>query len=132
MLKLYLFLHFLDFFMKYCTALIIALLLTTSCSIFSSLTSNTTIKPNESFVLGNNQHGSFTTYLKNEGATVLKIYQAPIDGETYSLLVIKPKETVTVRTEKNTALIIENTGNEEASVSLKVRGDLNLGMGYNK
>lgn len=132
MLKLYLFLHFLDFFMKYCTALIIALLLTTSCSIFSSLTSNTTIKPNESFVLGNNQHGSFTTYLKNEGATVLKIYQAPIDGETYSLLVIKPKETVTVRTEKNTALIIENTGNEEASVSLKVRGDLNLGMNYNK
>lgn len=132
MLKLYLFLHFLDFFMKYCTALIIALLLTTSCSIFSSLTSNTTIKPNESFVLGNNQHGSFTTYLKNEGATVLKIYQAPIDGETHSLLVIKPKETVTVRTEKNTALIIENTGNEEASVSLKVRGDLNLGMNYNK
>lgn len=132
MLKLYLFLHFLDFFMKYCTALIIALLLTTSCSIFGSLTSNTTIKPNESFVLGNNQHGSFTTYLKNEGATVLKIYQAPIDGGAHSLLVIKPKETVTVRAEKNTALIIENTGNEEASVSLKVRGDLNLGMGYNK
>lgn len=86
--------------MKYCTALIIALLLTTSCSIFGSLTSNTTIKPNESFVLGNNQHGSFTTYLKNEGATVLKIYQAPIDGETHSLLVIKPKEIVTVRAKK--------------------------------
>lgn len=109
-----------------------ALTLTTfSCGILGSLNSNTSIKPKQSFVLGNNQHGSFQTYLKNEGVTILKIYQAPIDGGTHSPVFIKPLETATIKTEKNTALIIENTGNEFASVTLKVKGDLNLGMTYN-
>lgn len=101
-----------------------------SCSVFSSLNSNTSIKPKESFVLGNNKHGSFKTHLKNEGVTTLKIYQAPIDGGTHSPVLVKPQETAFVKTEKNTALIIENTGDEYASVTLKVKGDLNLGMNY--
>ncbi len=117
--------------MKTVIALFGTLLLTTSCGVFSSLNSNTSIKPKESFVLGNNKHGSFKTYLKNEGVTILKVYQAPIDGGTYSPFLLKPQETATVNTEKNTALIIENTGDEYASVTLKVKGDLNLGMGYN-
>lgn len=112
------------------TLLAILLLTTSSCGIFSSLNSNTSIKPKESFVLGNNKHGSFKTHLKNEGVTILKVYQAPIYGGTYSQVLIKPQETTTIKTEKNTALIIENTGEEYASVTLKVKGDLNLGMNY--
>ncbi|NNT71964.1 hypothetical protein HKT18_07025 [Flavobacterium sp. IMCC34852] len=102
-----------------------------SCGVFESLNSNTAIKPKEKFVLGNNKHGVFKTHLKNEGITVLKIYQAPIDGGSYSPIMLQPQETATVKTAKNTALIIENTGEEYASVTLKVRGDLNLGMSYN-
>lgn len=116
--------------MKSLIALFGTLLLVTSCVVFDSLNSNTSIKPNESFVLGNNKHGSFKTHLKNEGVTVLKVYQAPIDGGTYSPVLIKPQETTTIKTEKNTALIIENTGDKDASVTLKVKGDLNLGMNY--
>ncbi len=116
--------------MKSIIALFATLLLTTSCGVFGSLNSNTSIKPKESFVLGNNNHGSFKTYLKNEGVTVLKIYKAPIAGGTHSPQLVKPQETIFVKTEKNTALIIENTGNEYASVTLKVKGDLNLGMTY--
>jgi hypothetical protein len=116
--------------MKATIALFAILLLTTSCGVFSSLNSNTSIKPKESFVLGNNKHGSFKTHLKNEGVTILKVYQAPIDGGTYSPILIKPQEFASVTTAKNTALIIENTGDEYASVTLKVKGDLNLGMNY--
>jgi len=76
------------------------LLLASSCSVFGSLNSNTSIKPNETFVLGKNQHNAFKTYLKNEGTTTLKIYQAPINGGTHSPVVIKPKETATIKTAK--------------------------------
>jgi hypothetical protein len=117
--------------MKSLIALFATLLLTTSCGVFGSLNSNTSIKPKESFVLGNNKHGSFKTHLKNEGVTILKIYQAPIDGGSHSSVLIKPQESTTIKTDKNTALIIENTGDEYASVTLKVKGDLNLGMTYN-
>lgn len=118
--------------MKKIILLAYVIIATASCSVFSSLNSNTSIKPKERFVLGNNKHGSFKTHLKNEGVTVIKIYQAPIDGGTYSPQLLKPQETATVKTAKNTALVIENTGDEYASVTLKVKGDLNLGMTYNE
>jgi hypothetical protein len=113
-------------------AILFALVITTaSCGIIGSLNSNTSIKPNESFVLGDNKHGVFKTHLKNEGVTVLKVYKAPNDGGTHSPQWVKPQETIFVKTEKNTALVIENTENQYASVTLKVKGDLNLGMTYN-
>jgi hypothetical protein len=107
------------------------LLLTfTSCSIFGSLTSNTVIKPNDSFILGNNEHGSFKVKLKNVCNHDIKIFMAPINGGTHSPVIVKPRETVTVTAERNTALIIENMTNEEASVDLYVTGDTGLSMGY--
>jgi hypothetical protein len=118
--------------MKKILALLVLIISTFSCGVFDSLNSNTSIKPKEKFVLGNNKHGSFKTYLKNEGVTILKIYQSPIDGETHSSFIIRPQETAFVKIDKNTALIIENTEDEYGSITLKVKGDLNLGMGYNK
>jgi hypothetical protein len=117
--------------MKTLITLFAILLIAPSCGVFGSLNSNTSIKPKESFVLGNNEHGSFKTHLKNEGVTLLKVYQAPIAGGTHSPQFVKPQETIFVKTERNTALVIENTGYEYASVTLKVKGDLNLGMTYN-
>jgi hypothetical protein len=112
--------------MKTIIAFFAILFLTTSCGVFDSLNSNTSIKPKESFIIGNNK-----PHLKNEGVTILKVYQAPINGGTHSPILIKPQETAFLKTEKDTALIIENTGDEYASVTLKVKGDLNLGMTYN-
>lgn len=117
--------------MKIKLALAGLLLATTSCGLFNSLNSNTSIKPKESFVLGNNKHGVFKAYLINEGSTDLKVYQAPIEGGTHSPIVLKPNESAKVKTDKNTALIIENKGDVYGSVTLKVKGDLNLGMTYN-
>lgn len=111
------------------TTLFLALTLT-SCSVFGSLTSNTTIQPNDSFVLGNNEHGSFKVKLKNVSNNILKVYKAPIEGGTHSPVMVKPNESVTVKADRNTALVIENKSNEVASVDLYVTGDTGLSMGY--
>lgn len=113
------------------TSFLLAMALT-SCSVFGSLTSNTTIQPNESFVLGNNEHGTFSLKLKNVSNHDLKILMAPITGGTYSPIMVKPRETVKVKVEQNTAILIENKSNEEASVDLYVTGDTGLSMGYQK
>jgi len=111
------------------TILFLALSLA-SCSALGSLTSNTTIQPNDSFVLGNNKHGCFNVKLKNVSNHDLKIFMAPIDGVTHSPIMIKPNESVKVKAESNTALVIENKSSEVASVDLHVTGDTGLSMGY--
>lgn len=102
----------------------------TACSVFSSLTSNTTIKPNERFVLGDNEHGKFTAKLTNVSNYPLEVYMAPIGGGTHSKKTIQPRESFTANVAGNTALIIENTSQEQANVEIRASGDLNLGMGY--
>lgn len=107
------------------TTLLLATIFT-SCS----LTSNTIIKPNDSFVLGNNEHGSFKVSLKNVSKNNLEVYHAPIEGGKHSSQKVKPNEYATVKVDRNTALIINNTSKDTASVDLKVTGDTGLSMGY--
>lgn len=116
--------------MKKAVSTIFLALLITSCSIFGSLTSNTFIKSNDSFVLGNNEHGTFKAKLKNLSNHDLKIFMAPIAGGTHSAIIVKPNQSVTVKADRNTALIIENKSNETASVDLYVTGDTGLSMEY--
>jgi hypothetical protein len=99
----------------------------TSCG----LTSNTTIKPNDSFVLGNNQHGSFKVKLKNMGAQNLEVYHAPVAGGRHSGQTVQPNQRVTIKVSSNTALVIKNATADTTSVNLKVSGDTGLSMGYN-
>ena len=105
-------------------------ILTSSCGIFSSLNSNTSIKPNDSFVLGDNEHGTFKVKLKNVSKNDITIYKAPLAGGTHSPEIIAPNETTTVKVDSNTALVFQNKSNEYASVDLKVTGDLGLSMTY--
>jgi hypothetical protein len=95
-----------------------------------TLTSTTTIKPNEKFVLGNNEHGKAKVKLKNISPNDIEVYHAPINGGKHSSQWVKPKETVIVYIEKNTALVIANVSSVQASVELFVTGDLGLSMGY--
>lgn len=116
--------------MKKTIAVTFLLVFISSCNIFSSLNSNTTIKPNDSFILGNNEHGTFKVVLKNISNHELKIFMAPISGGTHSPIVVVPNKTVKLKVDKNTALIIENKSTEPANVALKVTGDIGLSMGY--
>jgi len=111
-------------------ALLAILLLTTSCGVFSSLNSNTSIKPNDSFYLGNNPHGKFKVTLKNVSNHPIDIYFAPIDGGTYSRETLQINQVVTTKVPKNTAIVIENKSDQYASVNINATGDLNLAMNY--
>jgi hypothetical protein len=95
-----------------------------------SVTSSTLIKSKESFVLGNNPHGSFSVKLKNVSLSNLTYYQAPIDGEKQVATVIKPYQSAHITVGKNTALVIDNQTAIMATVHLKITGDVGLSMGY--
>lgn len=103
-----------------------------SCSLFSKLTSNTSISPNNSFVLGDNEHGSFNAYLKNVSTQNLVVYLKTTGKEPELLKTLNPKESITVDIPKNTAIIIQNNSNDTVSVDLIVKGDTGLSMGYKK
>lgn len=109
-----------------------AILFFTAVVLFSScaLTSSTRISANNSFLLGNNEHGSFSVRVKNTSSEEVNIYHAPIDGGSYSPEILKPYEKTKVNVRKNTALVIQNKSNNEVSVELVVKGDLGLSMGY--
>jgi hypothetical protein len=117
--------------MKLLTHLIFASLtiLFTSCAV---LTSNTIIEPNNSFILGNNQHGKFNVKLKNTSQNDLIIHLNPINGGQHSFETVKPNKKLKVFVDKNTALVIDNQSSNQASVDLFVKGDVGLSMGYKK
>lgn len=102
----------------------------TSCGIFSSLNSNTSIKPYDSFLLGNNKHGKFIITLKNVSNHPIDIYLAPIDGGRYSRQTLQINQIVSTSVGKNTAIVIENKSDQYASVDIKATGDLGLAMDY--
>ena len=117
-------------FMKKIITLLFTAFLAVSCGIFTSLTSTTTIGPQNSFVLGNNKHGAFSVNLKNISPNPLKIHLAPIDGGTHSPMVVQPNQKASLKVDRNTAVVIGNPSNESADVELKVHGDTGLSMGY--
>lgn len=104
--------------------------LVSSCGVLSSLTSTTTIKPQDSFVLGGNEHGKFSATLKNISGHAIDVYLEPLNGGSYSRQTVKPSQTISVNVPENTAVIIENKSAQQADVQIKASGDLNLGMGY--
>ena len=96
-----------------------------------TLTSTTYIKANDSFLLGNNEHGEFSVKLKNVSPNDVTVHRAPIAGGKHSTQVVKPAESVVVKVEKNTALVVGNKSSEQATVQLLVKGDTgSLSMGY--
>lgn len=113
--------------MRHLLAIAVLFISFISCGV---LHSNTVIKPNDSFILGNNEHGSFQVNLQNASKHDLTVYMAPIAGGKHSSQTIQPSGKVKLKVDPNTALYIVNSSNDTASVNLKVTGDLGLSMGY--
>jgi hypothetical protein len=101
-----------------------------SCSSFRSLSSTTTIPAYQRFVLGDNEHGRFSATLRNLSNHAIEVYFAPIKGGTHSRTTIPAQEEFSTRVDANTALVIENKTANETMVSIKAKGDVSLGMGY--
>lgn len=104
-----------------------ATLVTSSCK---TVYSTTSIEPQKSFVLGDNEHDSFEVTLKNISTNDLEVAQKPNDGNKQLLQVLEPKKSMTVTISKNTALYIYNKSNNKASVELNLKSNTHLSMGY--
>lgn len=113
------------FIASFCLAIV-------SCSIFKSITSNTSIAPNKSFVLGDNEHGKFKAKVKNVSNQPIEIKTKPLGGVATLVKTLQPNESITIKIEANTAVIIKNNSNDTASIDLKVNSDTGLSMGFSK
>lgn len=106
---------------------VVSILFLQSCG---SFTSTTEIESKNSFVLGNNKHGSFKIKIKNLSDETVNVIHEQVSGGSHSPQIIKPKETIMVQVDKNTALRFENNSIMKISVGLKIKGDTGLSMGY--
>ncbi len=115
--------------MKLFTAILLSLVFFASCR---TLNSFITVKPNDSFVLGDNEHGSFSVYLTNLSKTSVEVYKKPVGGESLASQTVAPNRSVSVFVPGNTALVIVNKMADTANVKLKVKGGTGLAMQYKK
>lgn len=116
--------------MKKYLIVFILMIVITSCGIFNSLTSTTTIKPNDSFVLGKNQHSSFKAKVTNLSQVDIELYEITLDGILGNKIILKPSKTIILAVEKNIGIVVENKSNNTINVGIKVTGDTGLTMGY--
>jgi hypothetical protein len=112
------------------TKMIVFALLATVAAACGTLTSVTTIESQNSFVLGNNPHAPFSVQLKNISKKDVVVHREPLDGGRHSFETVTPGQTVHVKVEANTALVIANQSAEKVDVKLYVVGDTGLSMGY--
>ncbi len=97
---------------------------------FDSLTSTTYIEANQSFVLGEGKHGSYTAKIINKGKVDVEVFTAPENEERKSLGVLKPDAKGEYKVAKNMQVIFKNLGAEKAVIGIKLSGETNLSMGY--
>jgi hypothetical protein len=97
---------------------------------FQTLSSTTTIKAKDAFILGNNEHGKFSVRLKNTSHAEITIWQVPISGGQHSPLRVGAIQQAYIKVDRNTALRIENPSTTEIDIELLVKGDTGLSMGY--
>jgi hypothetical protein len=106
------------------------LLALSACSVFSTLTSTTEIGPQNSFILGQNQHGAYHVNMKNISNHTLQVRLTPSDGNPQPLVNVKSREKVSLKVDRNTKLEVINDSPNPAKVELLVNGDTGLSMGY--
>lgn len=102
-----------------------------SCSMLTSLNSNTSIDPKGRFVLGNDLHGPFKLQLQNVSDHHVSYYL--LSNNTIlqdSRKILDIGQSCSLKVPRNIGIVIENTAEKKASINLKANGDLNLSMTY--
>ncbi len=102
-----------------------------SCGIFGVLTSQTSIEPGKSFVLGEGEHGGYTAVIKNTATSPVEVYIQKYQSEvSTSLGVLNKGDQQEYRVANNNRVSFKNLGKKVAVISIKLRGETNLSMGY--
>ncbi len=99
-------------------------------SLLDTLTSTTTIEPNQSFVLGGGKHDSYNAKITNKGKVDIEVFTERENEERKSLGVLKPNDRSEYSVAKNTKVIFKNLGDKTATIGIKLLGDTGLSMGY--
>jgi len=111
--------------MKKICIILLAVIALQSCA----LTSQTTIRPNKAFELGDGEHGAFKAMVKNISEVAVEVCATPLGGTEKKLATLQPGEQKTVRFTANTKATFKNNTNKQADLKLKVTGDTRLSMG---
>ena len=102
-----------------------------SCGIFGSLTSQTIIEPEKSFVLGEGQHGSYTAVIQNTTTSPVEVFIQKYQSEvSTSLGVLNKGDKQEYRVANNNRVSFKNLGKKVAVINIKLHGETNLSMGY--
>lgn len=112
---------------KLLIALITIALTASSCK---TVYSTTSIEPNKSFVLGDNEHDAFEVTIKNISKENLELSIMLNVGSKKLIQILNPDSNATINIEKNTALYIGNKSNNKVSVELNLKSNSHLSMGY--
>ena len=99
-------------------------------SLFDSLTSTTVIEANQSFVLGEGEHGSYIAKIINKGKVDVEVFGEREKEARKSLGVLKPGDKGEYNVAKNMKVIFKNLGDTTATIGIKLSGDTGLSMGY--
>ena len=101
------------------------------CATFASLTSQTIIEPQKSFLLGGGQRGAFSVTGKNAGSVPVTLF-VDLRGKRDSITTLAPGAPFEASFPAEAMAVIRNTStSRNAMVNLKVRGDAaSLGMRY--
>lgn len=108
-------------------------LLTLAVSGCGDINSRLYIQPQNSFVLGGGQKGPFTVEAENVGPVEVTIASRASDGVATALGVIAPGKSDTVKFPQGAAAVFGNPSmSQEARVEVRVTGDTDLGMRYER
>lgn len=109
----------------------IFIFLVTSISAFGQrFTSTTYIEPYKTFVLGENQHGKFDTWVKNSSDELIYIYSKDSSNNQQKVTILKPNTKEHLFNDANSALYFENRSQKQVAIHLKINGDVGLSMDY--
>ena len=122
------------FFLAFCAAAI-ASPVAQSCAVLNTINSTTLIKPQQTFILGEGEHPSYSVALTNVGTTLLIVTTTDRSGTTTPVANLKPNDKGSYKIPANTAAKIKNDGKVQGTVKIRAQGAVsfsNLSMGYDK
>jgi hypothetical protein len=105
---------------------LLALLCLCGCAIHSQLT----LPAEQTFVLGGNGNGAFKVRVSNIGPTGVGIATRLADGQIMVFDTLLPGQSAQQRFVAGSAALLQNPQADTGFLSLRITGDVRLGMGY--
>ena len=96
---------------------------------FGPITSVTTIKVGQQFVLGGQQRGAFRVKARNSGLVPVSVAERRADGALTERGRLEPGQRAELAFASGSAALVRNLGEREAKMDFIVKGDVSVSMG---